>query len=316
MKASSFSIILTLFLILASCNSFRYIDVQVLNPAEVKLPQNIEKVFVVSNKLNIETTNITDTLYLLFLNNFYDKLNKTLPQSPLFTNCKFYICNPDSFRKIFVESSFTKRKRYGIFSIDSLALKDSLHYIDSENNYNPPYIKLELKFSIVGRFWKFNSPENFISIRQKDTLFWEFSDLYEFQNQMPNNLIAYSEGGKSIGEIFAQKMAPYWTTQERILFHNPNRYMRKAYQAYVKDNLTIAIEHWERVYNLGTKILASMAAHNVAVCYEMLDDLDLCEEWLGKSIGTRPNYISQNYLLEIEKRRSNVIMLNKQMLLP
>ncbi len=315
MKTSSFTLILTIFLILASCISPRYLDVQVLNPAEVKLPQNIEKLFIVRNKLIIDANNIKDTLYLCFLNNFYDKLNKTLPQSPLFADCKFYVCSPDSFRKIFMESSYTNRKRYAIISIDSLALKDSLQYIDRENNYNQPSVKLELKFSIVGRFWKFSSPENFIAVRQKDTLFWEFSDYFEFQYQMPNNIVAYSEGGNAIGEIFAQKMAPYWTTHERILFHNNNRYMRKAYQAFVKDNLTGAIENWQRVYNLGTKILASLAAHNIAVCYEMLDDLDLCEEWLGKSIVARPNSITQNYLLEIKKRRSNVIMLNKQMLL-
>ena len=316
MKASSVSLTIIIFLIFTSCTSPRYLDVQVLNPAEVKLPQNIEKFFIVSNKLISETTKNTDTLYLFFLKNFYDKLNITLSQSPLFSDCKLYVCNPDSFRQIFTKSSYAERKRYATFSIDSIALLDSIQYMNGENNYSPPNLKLELKFSIVGRFWKFSSPENFIAVRQKDTLFWEFSDLYEFQNQMPNNFIAYSEGGKAIGEIFAQKMAPYWITQERILFHNPNRYMRKAYGAYVKDNLTVAIEHWERVYNLGTKPLASLAAHNVAVCYEMRDDLDLCEEWLSKSIVTRPNSITQNYLLEIKKRRSNLILLNKQMLLP
>lgn len=300
--------IIYLLLIITSCTSPRYLDVQILNPAEVKLPQRIEKIFIVRNNLTYKINRISDSLYIIFLDNFYDKLRKTLPQSPLFTDCKFYVCNPDSFIKAFKESPYEVRKKYSLFRVDSLALADSLHVADSEN----PFIKLELKFSIVGRFSKFSSLDNFVSIRQKDTLFWEYIDSFEFKD----DISVYGQGGSAIGEIFAQKMAPYWTTEERIFFHNYNKFMKKAYKAYLKNDISGAIAHWKRVYEVGTKHLASFASHNIAVCYEMLDDLDLCEEWLGKSIEARPNSITQNYLEEIKKRRGNVIKLNKQMLLP
>lgn len=297
---------------LFSCTSPRYIDVQVLNPGEVKLPSSIEKVFIISKStLNVKTEIVPGELYASFLNNVYEKLKMNLLQSPLFSNCKFYVYEGDSFVNYYKSTTYLERKKYCVFNLDSLAMEDSVF-----DNYLNTAITFEFRYSISGRFAKFSQLENSIVIRQKDTLVWEFNNPAEINMVFSDKVDAYALAGNLAGEMLAHKMAPHWVSEERILFHNHNKYMRKAYKAYVNNDLINAIANWKKVYNVGTNHLASFAAHNIAVCYEILDDLDQCQDWIEKSKKARLNKITKNYGEQIEKRSTDIIKLNKQMLLP
>ena len=297
---------------LISCTSPRYIDVQVLNPAEVKLPSNIEKVFIISKStLNVKTEVILGELYGSFLNHVYDNLKINLLQSPLFSTCKFYVCDGDYFINYYKSTSYNERKKYCVFNLDSLAMEDSVFEM-----YFNTAITFEFRYSISGRFSKFTELENSIFIDQKDTLVWEFYNPAEINMVFSSKADAYALAGNMVGEMLAHKMAPHWVTEERILFHNYNKYMRKAYKAYSNDNLITAISNWKKVYDVGTNHLASFAAYNIGVCYEILDDLDQCQDWLEKAKKAKNNKITENYEVQIEKRRADITKLNKQMLLP
>jgi hypothetical protein len=89
--------------------------------------------------------------------------------------------------------------------------------------------------------------------------------------------------------------------------------MRKAYDYFVEDKITDAIQQWQIVYDNGTKSLASMAAHNIALSYEVLDSLSLANEWINKSVALKPNPDSKLYQSVLAQRLSDSFILNSQL---
>jgi hypothetical protein len=289
------------------------LDIQVLNPAEVKLPQKLEKVFLVeNNRLSFGAVHTPVVAYTGFLNCFNDNLKFFLLQSPLFVDSQFYVISPDSIAQVYKKGSLDERNRYGIFTLDSLALMDSVYKLPTEDGLFRPSV-FEFRFSITGRFSRFSHRQNFVQLRQVDTLYWNFKDVDELTSVFPTKKVAWTKAGEEVGKIVALRLAPYWSSEDRVLFQNRNKYMKKGYQAYLNNNISGAIEQWERLAYLGTNRLSSYASHNIAVCYEILDDLAQSEGWLKKSIAAHPNLITQNYLIEIKKRRNKVKMLDEQL---
>jgi tetratricopeptide (TPR) repeat protein len=103
--------------------------------------------------------------------------------------------------------------------------------------------------------------------------------------------------------------------QDRWYYTMPNKYMREG-ETYAKvADWNNAIIKWESFYNLqSNKTSKAKAASNIALAYEMLDNMVEAFEWAKEANklfneSTSPNSLerrrSQLYMNEIERRRSN-----------
>jgi hypothetical protein len=148
-----------------------------------------------------------------------------------------------------------------------------------------------------------------------DTLTWdaESYDKEALADQLPGKSDVMIAIGTMAAEKYAKKIAPYWTTEERMLYYNNNKYMRKGYNLYVANDLEGAIQSWKHLYEVGTPQLASIAAHNIALVYEQLDDFDNSELWLDNSIKSKYHYQTVDYYYRIKERKAGKAKLDEQM---
>lgn len=294
------SIITTLFI--CSCSSYRFIDIQVINPSIVNVPK-IEKLYMVDFRpVNGKYTkayfsdSIAVGIYNTIMVQLFDSLNYLLKDSPAFENTDISVIKDDSLQKgvdgeyklkvrlkLYVDTTYAKRVLYGSWGEYIIYYKFQFQLVNMYNNAQADWYQFS------------------------GSTVWRKSKYYE----------DVSEGVKKISRIaalrFAERIAPYWITEERKFFYSPNKLMRSGYQKLVENNLEGARSDWERLVNVGTSKLSSMAAYNVALVCEMQDKLDEAEGWLIKSnqIKTRPE--TNNYLKTIRNRKLSRIMLEKQM---
>jgi hypothetical protein len=150
-----------------------------------------------------------------------------------------------------------------------------------------------------------------------DTVTWD-SPFYLYNNINLDSIEVdkpemYRELSGYVAELLAHKIAPYWIKEERLLYYRPNKDMRKAYDYYAEDQIPNAIQQWQTVYNNGTQTLASLAAYNIAVSYEVIDSLSLANEWINKSVALKPNPDSKLYQSILAQRLSDSYILNSQL---
>ena len=123
----------------------------------------------------------------------------------------------------------------------------------------------------------------------------------------------YKELADIIASDLSVKLVPNWNTDERQIYFVPNQLMRKAYKYFGTNDLDAAISQWKTVYNLGTVPLASKAAFNIALTYEIKDDLPASKDWLNKAISLKKDSVFIRYQQIIEKRIEDRSKIDKQL---
>jgi hypothetical protein len=125
--------------------------------------------------------------------------------------------------------------------------------------------------------------------------------------------MAYIDIGKYAAVKYVNKITPCWITEERMLFYNKNKTMVKAYKAYCNDQIDIAINEWKVAFNSENRKIAARAAHNIAVCYEIMDSIDLANQWINLSLQQKKEEKSVLYKKILTKRFNDMHLLDKQL---
>jgi hypothetical protein len=76
-------------------------------------------------------------------------------------------------------------------------------------------------------------------------------------------------------------LTPHWVTQERWYYTLPSSTMREAEAFAAQSKWEEAISKWDSFYNsTKNKIDKAKTASNIALGYEMLDDIETAQEWV------------------------------------
>lgn len=302
-------------LFLGSCVSTRYIDVQVLHPASVKIPFTRNLLIELQDPQNIsrqitlqDTTHKAEDYLRVFMQTFDSTLAVTLRESPALNNTDIVTGNENN-------SKNTVAKNDLMISVDKILMTDTIQpntdvgYGFYYYSFYDVYYRVQIKVSEV-------SGNKFFDTRTiSDTLSWRGNgnSMEESGRFIPPPIIAVAQAGEMAAKDYAKKLAPYWTKEERILFYNGNKYMREGYKYFLDNQLDNAIKEWKNLYEIGTPQLASIAAHNIAVMYEMLDDVKSSEVWLTNSLKNKWHYPTELYLNRMIQRVSEKPKLDNQM---
>jgi hypothetical protein len=278
-------------LLSVSCSSYRYIDIQVLNPASISIPlKDPNIVFMMPGKMKVYSPKDSTKYFLheIIKSDLTSILVKTLGQSPIFAN-----------------------------------FLDSSKAVSSNKDQESLLLKINFKFVLDTTFIKqLNSVD--ISYRFQFSLSNLKTKAVYDRFQIGNITHCYKyyidrtvfDINSKVAEAYAHRIAPYWSTEERLIYYSGNRLMREGYNIFCMNALDSALTVWHRLYEVGTKRLGSMAAYNMALIYEMQDNLDSCEQWLVKSNNAKVRPSTLKYLDKIKKRKLERMSLEEQVKSP
>lgn len=339
-----------LILSVVSCTTLRtaYIEVQI--PAEVTFPVELKNAALVNNapkqpktyghtrvlKRLYRSSNQNkimkrekvelDSLGFAVLYNTYNNIDKanffdsTIVVNNNFGEDKaFYETGPlnwSAVRKIAKQNNADV-----IISLDAFMYKSTVALKEYYKGWQEDPT-MEVSYEAL---WRVYDPLNKVIIDKllvKDTVFWTGQPTGYSTYALPTREDAISEAAWIAGEKSAKKLIPYNKEVERFFYSGGSRYLNQGSAHFTKGRYSEAIERWIFLYNISNNALKkSKVAHNIALAFETMGDIDSAYEWINKAIAVFPTinefnkfeyeYIS-DYAKVLKQRKVDVLKVSTQ----
>ncbi len=109
-------------------------------------------------------------------------------------------------------------------------------------------------------------------------------------------------------------LAPHWKDAPRVYYSGPGRMMRKAHRKIVSyDDWHQAGLLWNKLAEASDSLVASHAAHNIALAYERDDVMDQSVLWLDFALAMDSGKLTVEYRKLLDKRIVARAKLDKQL---
>lgn len=331
---------------LASCAGIKTLTIQTQEPAQVILPKQVDKLLVVNNVANQpddightkkrmgrktaeRVTVPTDSLSIIFTEALTQFLNEEdfydivmLHNEPLRTDNEYWKeegLTPEKMQEL--------RQSVGadaVVSLDKLLINSDWEDLFVQEGY--PYSKLSAKISTTLRVYLPSLEGQIPTVQYIDSLYWEGFDISDGM-AYAEFVIPHAEHAlKDLAIYAADKMTyvltPHWITQERWYYTMSSSIMREAATFAEQAKWEEANAKWMNFFNSSkNKTDKAKTASNIALGYEMLDDLEKAHEWIliaqelfeestpSSSLERKRVLI---YKTELERRLDNTNKLNMQ----
>ena len=167
-----------------------------------------------------------------------------------------------------------------------------------------------------------------------DSIYWD-NIIYNGENPLDyliDDDMMIREASDFAGTLPVNKLLPFWKRSTRSIFSYGSVSMRDAYHYITHDQVEKAITIWEHIYNTDKGKNKMRAAHNLAIGFEMQDDITTAISWAEKAlllavdidyktierdvrIIKEPTYTLsiQRYINELKQRQAIIPRLNAQM---
>ncbi len=331
---------------ITGCAGIKTLTIQTQEPAQVTLPKNIGRLLIVDNAVNQpqdightkkrlgrtqdeKVSVITDSLSIIFTEALTQFLNEEgfydivmLHDKTLRHDSEYWKEDP-----ITPEKMLELKRSSGadaIVSLDKLLVTSDWKDLFVQEGY--PYAKLTGKISTTLRVYLPSLEGQIPTVQFIDSLYWEGFDISDGMAYAEFVIPHADHALKELAIYAADKMThvltPHWITQERWYYTVPSSNMREAESFAEQAKWEDAIKKWESFYN-STKNKSDKAksASNIALGYEMLDDIKTAHEWvvIAQKLfeeSTPSNSLERKrvliYKTEIERRLDNSNKLNMQ----
>lgn len=313
-----------LFFAIAGCSQTREISISTLEPAAIELPGSVNRLTILPVtgvtsqfghldslrhiRLLLDNQSIND-IKKGYLHGIYDAfrssqrfqkvvLSKDTSLALLAENRKLYAtdiakaCKNDSTETALL---LTRAVTYDIFQFSDLQKE-----VFSEDYY------------FINRTdWAFYNPEKEQVIRV-----YRFSDTVKVHggyviDEFRDHLY---EACYLTGYRVGCKLAPHWKDSPRVYYSGPGRIMRKAHRRLaLNDDWQNAGILWNTLAESSDSIIASRAAHNIALAYERDDVMDQSMLWLDYALTLDSGKHTVEYRKLLDKRIVARAKLDKQL---
>ncbi len=331
-------LIILLLLIASSCTVYKDYPIDILSPAEVDLANNIQNIAVLS--ANFRPMRDTSMYYY----SDYEKVNLSSETQ----NLLHMMMTSRSLKSFSQAVSLNER----FANIEVMPYNYvPLHFGDSLLAFTPAYIKeicdayhvdavvvlevLSFKYSEFGTvyrsspetnevstiaLWRIYNPTNNAFLDQKimiDTVFWNSNeDTWETLNA-PNMNIACGIAAEIAGENYAKRITSNWEKVNRMYLVPPLEDFKKADGYLNEGKWENAIQLWGKYTDKKYGKLAIHANYNMALAYEMKDEIDQALKYINKSleqvISLRSNkdiMMVSKYQMVLNERKADLAKLN------
>lgn len=297
-------IVLLLLPLMGSCAGIRYMTIETREPAQVTLPAGVRKVLIVSNVAqqpndighNIKrigkdkfdkTTASSDSVAIYYT----EALAQFLGEEEYFDDVLYsdrQLRRDNNFwleQPLQPEVMIEMKNESGvdaIISLDKLVMQTNR----TDHFHQEGYIYGDIsgKIQSVIRVYLPTMDGQIPAVQFNDSLKWEGYDISDGRAYAELILPTQEDAMKELAVYAAERMtkvfSAHWEFQDRWLYTSVKSKMREA-DLYAKNHQwEEAIPIWESVFNRErNKNNRAKTAHNIAVGYEMLDDMEQAVKW-------------------------------------
>ncbi len=307
-KIIPYLIVVVAVLSLGSCAGIKYLTVETREPAQVALPSHILSLAIVNNvvqqpdDIGHETQLIghsdserskasSDSIAVYYT----EALTQFLNEEDYFQNVLFY---PEPLRSdadFFQERPVTPeqmnliRTKTGadaVISLDKLIIQTEKKDMFRQQGYT--YSELTGRIHSVLRVYMPTMEGKIPAVQYTDSIRWEGMNIRNIPVYDDIMLPTREEAMKLLAVRAAEKMtqvfAPHWEMQDRWYYTLPHTLMREGETFAKGAEWARAIEKWESFYHSrSNKTEKAKAANNLALAWEMLDNMTQALEWAKTS---------------------------------
>jgi hypothetical protein len=327
--------------ILSSCTVYREYPIEVYQPGEIGLQPDVKTIALAYRNFKYKS----DTLLHYFQSDFKLRRAKNDPKN--LDSSLVAICLNEFARHLKTNTKIEKTEiiRLNTFkphrgsNIPALSKDfiqkiaepsgaDVLIMLDTWSSFFSEYPgsaeQVKSNEVISAAVWSvYNLKTNKLIERKSmiDTLFWNgYNSEGEFdRNQkLPDRKSALQIAAKLAGETYAKRFHASWRTVNRSYSIPPLPDFALAAEYLENQKPAEAIELWKKYVNGRNRKLAIIACYNVALGYELTDDLDSAIEYLNIAMKLAVKNNSKedikaiiSYKTILEKRKSDIKRLNK-----
>lgn len=297
--------ILILFILISISCKTSTIGINIIEPAEIKLPKYINSVAIINRCFTHEESKKLSDIKLIINNeNLYNKqlaintclykMEKILQNSARFDIKKI----PDSMQ-IYgsggeIISAYLGWKDVAEIcksvDADALIILESLYFDSFFNKYYNDSTKAlnSINYNVnLNTYWRIYDYKNqkiiFENYVSKSEL-WQDVNLLDYEN---NNIISNEDViywlSENIANKFAYYISPIWIWEDRIYYKNRNKDFKKAHKLALKDDWDKAARYWKKQVKNKNRKIAGMACYNMALVAEIKKNWDLAIYWASKS---------------------------------
>lgn len=345
-KVTPLLIALAILLITNGCAGIKYLTVETREPAQVTLPSNVLTVVIANNVVQqpddvghdliplgskqVERVEASSDSIAIF---YTEALAQFLNEEDYFREVLYYnipLRDDDHFfqeQPLLPETMNKIREEAGsdaIISLDKLLIETDKEEHFRQQGYT--YSRLTGKIHSVLRVYMPTMDGKIPTVQYSDSLVWEGFDIQDTRAYADAMIPSREEAMKILAVNAAEKMtnvfAPHWEMQDRWYYTSSSSLMREGQVLAQKAQWAEAIKKWEAYYSArSNKRNKAKAAHNIALAYEMIGNMDDAYKWAetanelfidqtgSNSLESRR---SQIYKIELERRRNNSNRLNMQ----
>lgn len=197
-----------------------------------------------------------------------------------------------------------------ILSFDRIHIQTKpgiLYYAD----YPLPVSVVDGILSPIVRVYVPNRDKPLFVVAAQDSISWEM-------NSTLSDREIVKDASEYAASIPVKHLLPHWEQVTRFYYDGGNVEMRDAGVCLRENDWDEACTLWKGAYEKRKGKQKMKAAFNIALYYEIKDDVEQAKEWLEKAkslvkSGTEDEHLISFYRLELEKREDRLSRLRVQM---
>lgn len=325
-RRKQFLIVLLFGLLLSSCAGIQYLTVETREPAQIALPSSVLSVIVVNNVVE-QPDDIGHNTKLLGRSGTHKEKASSDSIAIFYTEALAQFLEEEDYfqRVLFLNEPLREDKDFfreqplspelmneirsksgadAIISLDKMIIETMKEEFYRQQGYT--YGAMTGKIHSILRVYLPTMEGKIPAVHYNDSIRWEGFDIQDKKAFAENMLPSREEAMKLLAVEAAEKMtyvfAPHWEMQDRWYYTLPDALMREGAVFAKKNEWNRAIEKWETYYNnRSNKTDKAKAASNIALAYEMLDDMDKALEW---AIIANDLFVRSTTQNSMERRRS------------
>lgn len=294
---------------------------QVLRPALINVPNYIQSIGVIDRSLRPKTAGTTLEKVITA------ELPGEAKVASQFAVEGFSNYFQDSRRFVIVRSGITlsKEVQANLFpeplswsDIESMCKELNVDALISLEIFNSDYI-IPTNMAIVTVGFRLYDPLEkmiFDENQFRHEIFWgrQVSSGIEAIGRIIDKDRAIKEASFQAGSRYGERISPSWYSVQREYYRKPksNPYMSMGSRMMEVNDWDAAIENLNKAIETGKRKTRGRAAHNLAVVYEILGDLETAKTWAQSAWGMYRNKGSKNYSFILSQRMKEQRVLEYQ----
>jgi hypothetical protein len=312
---------LALALAITSCTVYKEYPIDVYKPGQIAVPPNVENIALIYRNFKYKN----DTLQHFYKDDNQLKRAKgdTENQDSILVGfCLNELANSlktkntynriHIFPEIFKPHSGSKLPSIDFELINKLTTETETDLVISLETFSYFYSEYSADAGapksrevITANVWAVYDPVAKKILERKtliDTIFWNAYDEqgnYQKNSKLPPRLTALKIASQMAGENYSKRFFASWETVKRMYSIPPLPDFEAAEKYLVKGDWDNAILLWKRYAADKNGKMAINARYNLALAYEMKDDLNTAIQWLTAAQQIAADYRSKEDLKRI-----------------